>query len=66
MHKLLFLLAFLLAAYGITGAQNFNCTVTTDTLQSYRLQPIENNNPENFFLDPVPTNGCHDTFTPSN
>ena len=32
MHKLLFILAFLFAVYGVTRAQNFNYTVTTDSV----------------------------------
>lgn len=32
MHKLLFIIAFVLAAYGVSRAQNFDYTVTTDSV----------------------------------
>jgi hypothetical protein len=46
MHKLLFIIAFLLAAYGVTRAQSFDYTVTTDSVAWNELnaQTILNTN----------------------
>lgn len=70
MHKLLFIIALILAAYGITQAQNFNYTVTTYSVVWNELnaqtEPVDNNNPEIPFIDSVPATGYRYTFTPSN
>lgn len=46
MHKLLFTVAFVFAAYGVTRAQNFNYTVTTDSVawNDLSTQTILNSN----------------------
>jgi hypothetical protein len=46
MHRLLFILAFVFAVYGITRAQNFNYTVSTDsvTWNPLNTQTILNSN----------------------
>jgi hypothetical protein len=46
MHKLLFIFAFVLAGYGISRAQNFNYSVTTDSVawNALNTQTILNSN----------------------
>lgn len=46
MHRLLFIIAFVLAAYGVTRGQNFNYTVSTDSVSWNELnaQTILNSN----------------------